>query len=195
MQFETIYDALQDSFEEIYKANHTNMLVALAEGCKRYETKQSDFTKAIDKVLRAVHDSTPETSLVELLLADSTAKSTDNSDAEPGSGFASAVYNKSKILQCFLHFHKPTKVFRCPFVDLYALLNIDNGDLCIQVVNGILELGATKVVKLCIDVKGSRVIDEFYRSTTVGDKSKEKLLVMIQVNFFRTLRLLFCRML
>lgn len=73
------------------------------------------------------------------------------------------------------------KIYRHGCLILEELLNFKKP---IQIVNSILELPDSHLVKLLCDPKGSYVTDAFIKSTYVGEKSRTKLFKKLQVSFF-----------
>jgi hypothetical protein len=49
--------------------------------------------------------------------------------------------------------------------------------------SSLMEMDDKDLLKLIQDPKGSHIVDSFFKSSTVGDKNKEKLLLKLQVNF------------
>jgi len=147
--FEDIFDAIEGTFDEVLKLEHTNIIVACAETCKALNTRQAEFVKRIKSLL--MKEGSEETSFVEVV-----AKLNKTfTPREDGTGTTFLLeLNGCLLLQHMLEFHKPHKV-----------------------VKGILELETRKAVKLALDPKGSHIIDSYFKSSTVGDKNKEKLLL------------------
>lgn len=50
-----------------------------------------------------------------------------------------------------------------------------------QATSSLLEMEATSLIKLTMDPKGSHIIDAFFKSSTIGEKNKEKLLNKFKV--------------
>lgn len=66
----------------------------------------------------------------------------------------------SVIIQIMLEFNKP-----------------------IQIVNSILNMEPNELKKLFSDPKGSHILDTFMQSTSVGEKSREKLIYRMMVSY------------
>jgi len=155
--FQEIFTDLENHFSEIYKSGYLSVFSALAEGCKRLGTKQSNFVIKISDLLEV--ESTEEgqkqskNNFAEVLWRFGKKPVLDDS----GNIVFRTELHGSLVLQHLLEFHKPFKV-----------------------VSSLLELNASKLSKLAQDPKGSHVIDSFFKSPTVGDKSKENFLNKIK---------------
>lgn len=145
--FESIYDELEPSIENLLQVGHTGVVSAIAQACLRLSAKQGPFMKTFQKALDCVQPKEKSDKFVLLTLK-----------LKP---YSIALEDKSNfvhihgavILQTMLKFNKPIKL-----------------------VQNILDMKNTELAEIFCSPKGSHVVDAFMESQYVGEKSREKLI-------------------
>lgn len=161
--------------------DYTNIFVACAEACKRHSIKQSDFVNRVKSLI--LPEGNEDDFVMVLARFNKTfAKREDGT----GSTFLLDL-NGCLVLQHILDFHKPSKVsvLNLDHQELKAIFRSSvfllNNNLFTQVVKNMLGMDTREIFKLATDPKGSHIMDSFFKSETVGEKSKEKMLVKLKV--------------
>ncbi|KAL3287548.1 hypothetical protein HHI36_002016 [Cryptolaemus montrouzieri] len=152
-EFESIFDEMADHYQDIIKEGHTGVIWALAEGCKRFSTKQGPF---FNNILKALNCFEPDDRQPHLILCLARMKTfEDNISSHPNN----EDLQKSRlnlhgtlILQILLEFNKPIKI-----------------------VNNLLEMETKDLKNLFSNTMGSHIVDSYMKSAFVGEKSREKL--------------------
>lgn len=145
-EFESIFDELENSIEELLQIGHTGVVSALSNACLRLCTRQGPFMKSIQTALdcNQPKEKSDKFALCVLKLKPY------NVFVEDKSNFVHI--HGAVILQNMLHFNKPIKLVQC-----------------------ILDTSNENLAEIFCSPKGSHVVDAFIESKSVGGKSREKL--------------------
>ncbi|XP_015601510.1 nucleolar protein 9 [Cephus cinctus] len=154
--FEQIFEELSLHYKEILNKGYTGVLTSLANACGRLRTKQGAFINSITKAL-GCDEPAERHSSTALVIA--TLKHYDELESHRKRSDRSLPINLhgSLIVQAILKFNKPIKI-----------------------VNSLLESTGEDLAVLFSDPKGSRILDVFMESTSIGEKSREKLIRRLQ---------------
>lgn len=146
-EFESMFDELEDSIENLLQIGHTGVVSALAGACLRLCTRQGPFMKSIQTALDCSQpkEKSDKFALCVLKLKPYTVFAADKSNFVHIHG--------AVLLQHMLHFNKPIKL-----------------------VQSLLDTGNETLAEVFCSPKGSHVVDAFIESKTVGAKSREKLI-------------------
>ncbi|XP_055390345.1 nucleolar protein 9 [Condylostylus longicornis] len=143
--FESIFEELKDSFEDILKIGHTGVVSALSSTCLRLQTKQGAFIKAIQTALHTIDSKEKSDQIFKCLLK-----------LKP---YEIAIQDKTQ----FVHLHGSLIV-----------QNILRFNKPIFLVNSILNFSSIELVAILNTQKGSFIADVFLESKFIGEKSREK---------------------
>uniref|UniRef100_A0A4P6D6J5 Putative nucleolar protein 9 rhodnius neglectus n=1 Tax=Rhodnius prolixus TaxID=13249 RepID=A0A4P6D6J5_RHOPR len=144
--FANIVEGVKDKFIEIISANHFDILHALSDACVNTGEKQGEFLK---NLTTAVGCSSPNKERY-LFLCVISMKTCDEVSTEVD---VNVNLHGSLIVQNIFKFKKPQK-----FIEAALSLNIST------------------LKRILTDAKGCHVTDAFFDSSTVGAKSKDRLL-------------------
>lgn len=153
IEFEGIFNELEEHLEEILKSHNTGVIVSLAQACKQHSTKQGSFQKILMRALHCLEPKERQGLLSPLTLSLATYEKQANSNK-----LVIQVHG-SIILQTLLNFNKP-----------------------IQAVNSLLDMNTGDLKSVLTDKRGSHVMDAFMMSEFVGEKSREKMIKKLQVS-------------
>uniref|UniRef100_T1H8F2 Uncharacterized protein n=1 Tax=Rhodnius prolixus TaxID=13249 RepID=T1H8F2_RHOPR len=145
-EFANIVEGVKDKFSEIISANHFDILHALSDACVNTGEKQGEFLK---NLTTAVGCSSPNKERY-LFLCVISMKTCDEVSTEVD---VNVNLHGSLIVQNIFKFKKPQK-----FIEAALSLNIST------------------LKRILTDAKGCHVTDAFFDSSTVGAKSKDRLL-------------------
>jgi len=117
LQFETLYEELEPVFNQFYQKKYTSIFVTIAEGCKKFQSKQHPFIMSISSLTEneASEDASSKKSKLTssdhsnfiLLVAKFGQQSPMKEDGTPL--FLTDI-SGTMVLQNMMEFHKPLKV-------------------------------------------------------------------------------------
>lgn len=145
-EFESMFDELEGSIEQLLQIGHTGVVSSLAQACLRLCTRQGPFMKSIQTALDS-NDTKEKQAAFAMLTMKLKPYSVAIQDKTNFIHIHGAV-----ILQAMLQFNKPIKLVQC-----------------------ILDTSNTELAEIFCSPKGSHVVDAFMDSKTVGEKSRDKL--------------------
>lgn len=146
-EFETMFDELEESIENMLQIGHTGVVSSLSNACLRLCTRQGPFMKSIQTALdcNQPKEKSDKFALCVLKLKPYNVFVQDKSNFVHIHG--------AVILQHMLHFNKPIKL-----------------------VQSVLDTSNETLAEVFCSPKGSHVVDAFIESKSVGGKSREKLI-------------------
>lgn len=146
-EFESVFDELEESIEELLQIGHTGVVSSLAQACLRLCTRQGPFMKTFQNALDCTSpkEKSDQFAMLTLKLKPYAVAKEDKSNFIHIHG--------AVILQAMLQFNKPIKLVQC-------ILDTKNDIL----------------TEIFCSPKGSHVVDAFIDSKAVGEKSREKLI-------------------
>uniref|UniRef100_A0A1B0G1H5 Nucleolar protein 9 n=1 Tax=Glossina morsitans morsitans TaxID=37546 RepID=A0A1B0G1H5_GLOMM len=153
--FESVFEELKESIENLLKIGHTGVVKALTAACLRLQTKQAQMITALQNALH-VH---------------------------PSTGVAN---EKSKFFFLCLLKLKPYEIVKddeSSFVHLHGSMIIQNllqFNKPIFIVNCIIESPPEKLVSCFTTPNGSYIAEAFLQSKFIGEKSREKLIRLLE---------------
>ncbi|XP_022913742.2 nucleolar protein 9 [Onthophagus taurus] len=159
VEFEAIFDELNDHFEEIINNGHSGVLFALSEGCKNLSSKQGGFIQNLMKSLHCSESEDKEKSFIICLcklINYETLQNTKTTNLEK----EKLNLHGTLILQNILEFNKPIKIIN-------LILDMELGDL----------------KGLFSNTMGSHIVDSFMKSKFIGEKSRERLIRKLQGSY------------
>ncbi|KAK4886040.1 hypothetical protein RN001_002311 [Aquatica leii] len=155
-EFESMFDELSGSLNEIIDVGHTGVILALGQGCKRLSTKQGVFVQNIMKYYDCYEPEAHQIDIVMCLcknLKHSLLKENKDVDLQN----ARLNLHGTLIVQLLLEFNKPIKI-----------------------INSILGIDLNNLKKIFCNRMGCHIVDAFVKSQYVGEKSREKLIRKLQ---------------
>ncbi|GAB6021063.1 hypothetical protein CHUAL_003697 [Chamberlinius hualienensis] len=154
-QFQAIYEELtSDGWSEVSTAGHLGVLVAVSDTCARLNACQANFTQRLAELLECWDPKERKLHLVKLL-----TRWQKFSEHEAGINFIKINYHGSLMLQNMFNFQKP--VVAC---------------------DSLLQMEIKYLIQLFCDPCGSRIIDSFILSKTVGEKRRQSLAEKLKGN-------------
>lgn len=146
-EFESIFDELEGSIEELLQIGHTGVVSSLAQACLRLCTRQGPFMKTFQAALdcTAPKEKSDQFAMLTLKLKPYKVAMEDKTNFIHIHG--------AVILQAMLKYNKPIKLVQC-------ILDTKNDTL----------------TEIFCSPKGSHIVDAFMESKAVGEKSREKLI-------------------
>ncbi|XP_071172753.1 nucleolar protein 9-like [Mytilus edulis] len=162
--FEEIFGELCGYLEDMLAVNHLGVVTRLAETCHRLGCNQEKLLRSLKAAFHCLEPVERETKVAPLLLSlttyeiyygmtDSDVKKEDETDKEPPKKdpvLTDINYHGSILLQHLLKFGNPK-----------------------QMVTSLLELKPVELKNLACNPCGSHVVDAFFQSKTIGEKSRE----------------------
>ncbi|VDI72963.1 nucleolar protein 9 [Mytilus galloprovincialis] len=172
--FEEIFGELCGYLEDMLAVNHLGVVTRLAETCHRLGCNQEKLLRSLKAAFHCLEPVERETKVAPLLLSlttyeiyygmtDSDVKKEDETDKEPAKKdpvLTDINYHGSMLLQHLLKFGNPK-----------------------QMVTSLLELKPVELKNLACNPCGSHVVDAFFQSKTIGEKSREAFVNRIKVIF------------
>lgn len=155
-EFESMFDELSGSLNEIIDVGHTGVILALGQGCKRLSSKQGVFVQNIMKYYDCYEPEAHQIDIVMCLcknLKHSLLKENKDVDLQN----ARLNLHGTLIVQLLLEFNKPIKI-----------------------INSILGIDLNNLKKIFCNRMGCHIVDAFVKSQYVGEKSREKLIRKLQ---------------
>lgn len=151
IEFEAMFDELENDFEQIITTGHTGVILALSQTCKRLTAKQGSFVQNLMKYLNCFEPEDRQTCFVMCLcrfkkFEDVKKISTDSLQKDK------LNLHGTLILESLLDFNKPIKIVK-------SILDMDQQDL----------------KNIFSNSMGSHISDSFVKGLFVGEKSREKL--------------------
>lgn len=150
--FEAMFDELVNDFEQIIKAGHSGILLALAQTCTRLSTKQGSFVQNLMKSFNCFEPEDKQKHFVMCLCRFNKYEDVEKISNENLQKDKLSLHG-TLILQVLLDFNKPIKI-----------------------VNSILSMDQHDLKKLFCNSMGSHIADSFVKGLFVGEKSREKLI-------------------
>ncbi|KAH9499745.1 hypothetical protein Btru_077716 [Bulinus truncatus] len=160
-----IMKTLLKYLEDILAVNHLGIVTKLAESCQKSGFEQSEF---LNTLMSAFHCSEPESrqiKVVPLLASLQTYEVFFGNDKDGGA--ASDEPSKHYLKSCNIH----------GSLLLQQLLQFKNTKL---IVSSLLDLSPAELSVICCDKFGSHIIDVFFQSKVVPDKSKNAFIKHLQ---------------
>ena len=152
--YESFFD---NNLEEILAAGNSGVILSLARVVRRLSVKQAHFLVAVMKSLHCYEPPQHQLKFVTLLAYLSTRESYEETKGSPETPQLSVSLHGSLIIQELLNFNKPIKV-----------------------VNSLLDMDANELKVLLSDPRGCHITDSFMQSTTIGEKSRDGLIKLMQ---------------
>ncbi|XP_052062783.1 nucleolar protein 9-like [Mytilus californianus] len=169
--FEEIFGELCGYLEDMLAVNHLGVVTRLAEACHRLGCNQEKLLRSLKAAFHCLEPVERETKVAPLLLslttyeihydmADSEEKKENKTDKEPAKKnpvLTDINYHGSMLVQHLLKFGNPK-----------------------QMVTSLLELKPVELKNLSCNPCGSHVVDAFFQSKTIGEKSREAFVFRIK---------------
>lgn len=152
-EMEKIFDEISDHLEDVLKRNHTGIFASLSKACARLHARQGPFINVMFKILQCDKPDDRQIQIVSL-----TASLTKYDD------YHNLKLNEMTKNKVTINLHGSLSV--------QAMLNFNKP---IKIVNSLLEMSPADLYELFSDPKGSRILDAFFDSQFIGEKSREKL--------------------
>jgi len=153
--YETAFD---NHLEEIFAAGNSGVVLALAQIMNKLHVKQAHFLVALMKSLHCFDPPQCQLKVATLLAYLSTKESFEEASQNTESSQQVSVnLHGTLILQELLHFNKPIKI-----------------------VNSMLDIDSSNLKTLLCDPRGCHITDSFMNSSTVGEKSRDSLIKILQ---------------
>ncbi|XP_030379977.1 nucleolar protein 9 [Scaptodrosophila lebanonensis] len=153
-EFECVFNELQPHIETLLKIGHTGVVSDVCSACLRLSCKQAQMVTALQTALHVTNNKDKGQQFFICLIKLKPSEVLSNDQ----SNFIHL--HGSLIVQHVLQFNKP-----------------------ISLVNCILNLPATQLVKVFNTPNGSHIVDAFIKSKYVGEKSREKL-IRVLIGFY-----------
>lgn len=155
--YESVFD---DNLEEILAAGNSGVVLSLARAICRLGVKQAHFLVSIMKSLHCYEPSQHQLKFVPLLAHLSTRESYEEASKNDANDNQLRVnLHGALIIQELFNFNKPIKV-----------------------VNSFLDLDSNELKNLLCDPRGCHITDSFMQSKTIGEKSRDGLVKLLQNN-------------
>ena len=150
--------AFDENIEEILAAGNSGVVLALAQTLRRLQLKQAHFLVSLMKSLHCFDPPQNQLKFATLLAYLSTKESYDEAyQGSEASTHISVNLHGTLIIQELLHFNKPIKI-----------------------VNSILDMDPNNLKTLLADPRGCHITDSFMNSSTIGEKSRDSLIKLLQ---------------
>lgn len=149
--FENVFEELHEHIEELLKIGHTGVVSSLSAACLRLQTKQGQLISALQSALHVSGDKEKMKSFFLCLIKLKPFEILKDDKT------SSVHLHGSLIIQDILRFNKP-----------------------IFMVNCLLETSPEYIVSIFNTPNGSHICDAFLQSKFIGEKSREKLIKILE---------------